>query len=563
MKNFLSGRAIMLAAMTTALLTALAQIPAGYYSSLTGKRDAELKTALHNLLYNHTEISSYWDLPQYFQKTDAYPRDNVRYGQWWDMYSDIPLRIPSFRGLNREHAFPKSWWGGSQETPAYIDLNHLYPSEADANMAKSNYPLGEVQNASFDNGITRVGTPVAGQGGGAKQVFEPDDEYKGDFARTYFYMVTCYQNLHWRYTYMVNNNTYPTLNNWSIQLLLKWHRQDKPSQKEIDRNNEVYKVQANRNPFIDYPELAEYLWGDRKGMAFTPSSGDTPAGDPVLITPVQDMSLDFGQVALGSDGEASLQFRGENITTTTSLMVTGADRALFTPEVTTVSPSAINSPAGLWVKIKYTPTALGTHTARLIVSDYGVGSRGIELRGECLPKPELRDFRALPATDITATGYTANWEEPVQSTPAETVDYYVVTRTIIGDNGTSPRQVDELAESTSLEITDHEPGTAESYHVRSSRLGFLSAQTNEITVDFTGGIGSVATDTPMGVVYEPSGLRFVCGATLTGVTIHDLSGRTVAIFDTIENGQVITLPVGIYLITADSQPVPVKAIVRD
>lgn len=563
MKNFLSGRAIMLAAMTTVLLTAAAQIPAGYYSSLTGKREAELKTALHNLLYNHTEISSYWDLPQYFQKTDAYPRDNVRYGQWWDMYSDIPLRIPSFRGLNREHAFPKSWWGGSQETPAYIDLNHLYPSEADANMAKSNYPLGEVQNATFDNGITRVGTPVAGQGGGAKQVFEPDDEYKGDFARTYFYMVTCYQNLHWRYTYMVNNNTYPTLNNWSIQLLLKWHRQDKPSQKEIDRNNEVYKVQANRNPFIDYPELAEYLWGDRKGMAFTPSSGDTPAGDPVLITPVQDMSLDFGQVALGSDGEASLQFRGENITTTTSLMVTGADRALFTPEVTTVSPSAINSPAGLWVKIKYTPTALGTHTARLIVSDYGVGSRGIELRGECLPKPELRDFRALPATDITATGYTANWEEPVQSTPAETVDYYVVTRTIIGDNGTSPRQVDELAESTSLEITDHEPGTAESYHVRSSRLGFLSAQTNEITVDFTGGIGSVATDTPMGVVYEPSGLRFVCGATLTGVTVYDLSGRAVAVFDTIENGQVISLPVGIYLITADSQPVPVKAIVRD
>ena len=53
-----------------------------------------------------------------------------------------------------------------------------------------------------------VGNPVNGQGGGAQFVFEPNDEYKGDFARTYFYMVTCYQNLTWKYTRPLNDGAY-------------------------------------------------------------------------------------------------------------------------------------------------------------------------------------------------------------------------------------------------------------------------------------------------------------------------------------------------------------------
>lgn len=77
-----------------------------------------------------------------------------------------------------------------------------------------------------------MGYPVAGQGGGAKYVFEPADEYKGDFARTYFYMATIYQDLTWKHTYMVSSNTYPTLNTWSINLLLRWHHQDPVSEKK-------------------------------------------------------------------------------------------------------------------------------------------------------------------------------------------------------------------------------------------------------------------------------------------------------------------------------------------
>ena len=177
-------------------LCASADIPTGYYTSLNGKKDVALKTAVRDIIYNHTEVSSYSDLPQYFRKTDARPGTN----QWWDMYSDEVFYLPSFSGLNREHSVPKSWWGGSTSIPAYTDLNHLYPSEMNANSAKSNYPLGTVLTATFDNGVSKVGYAVTGQGGGAAKVFEPADEYKGDFARTYFYMATCYAGyVTWKY----------------------------------------------------------------------------------------------------------------------------------------------------------------------------------------------------------------------------------------------------------------------------------------------------------------------------------------------------------------------------
>ena len=115
-------------------LSATAEIPAGYYSSLTGKSEAQLKTAVYTLVKNFTSVSSYQALPEYFQHTDVYPNSR----RWWEMYSNMTFYIPSFSGMNREHSFPKSWWGGDTEVKAYTDLNHLYPSEQRANQAKSN-----------------------------------------------------------------------------------------------------------------------------------------------------------------------------------------------------------------------------------------------------------------------------------------------------------------------------------------------------------------------------------------------------------------------------------------
>jgi endonuclease I len=564
-------RLLCLTLLATAF-AASADIPNAYYNSAIGKKEAALKNALNQIIYNHTEVSSYMALPEYFKRTDVYPEGHEKYGQWWDMYGNVPLYLPNWSGalMNREHSFPKSWWGGGTDTPAYVDLFHLYPAEAEANQEKLHYPLGEVQTATFDNGMSKVGYAVSGQGGGAAKVFEPADEYKGDFARTYFYFVTCYQNLTFKYTYMVNNNTYPTFNQWSINLLLKWNEEDPVSQKEIDRNEAVYRIQANRNPFIDYPELAEYLWGSKKGQSWNPnnSGSDTPAGDPQLITPVQNMALDFGETVVGNSSVSSLFFHGIDLTGSLTLTVTGAKRDLFKIEPTSLSASTVNSDSGYWLRVTYTPTEIADSDsedeARLIVSDGGLeGSLGVSLRGRGVAVPVLHDFKALAATNVTSTSYTARWEEPMYGNPAiaDVVDYYVVTRTVF-DNGNASSE-DLEAETNELHITDCTPGSRESYYVRSARLGYFSAPSNTITVDLgSDGLSDITNDNPLGWAYYPGGLRFVCAFPHTGCRIYDASGRQVKMIPEIENNTIIELPLGAFFIVTDQQSTPLRVLVR-
>lgn len=542
-------------------------IPTGYYNSIDGLSGAELKTAVYQVIYPHTEVS-YSGLPSNFEKTDVYPNSK----RWWDMYSDIPLYAPSFKGLNREHSFPKSWWGGLTDIPAYVDLNHLYPSESAANMAKSNYPLGTVDRSKtpkFDNGITTVGIPVTGQGGGATLVFEPDDEYKGDFARTYFYMATCYQELSWKYTYMVMTGTYPTLNTWSRDLLLNWARTDRVSQKEIDRNEEVYKIQNNRNPFIDFPELAEYIWGNRVGEPFLLSEhidgGYTPSATPILITPVQDMMLDFGEVALGHSATSKLHLKGENMKEGQMLTLTIYDRPDVTDDAeqfsmggkssTKVSPLAVNSADGLWVNVQYTPDEVGEHETRMVISGGGIsGSIGIGLRGECLPVPELTAPVALAPTDITETSYTANWEPGNDN---EVIDYYIVNRTIYGASGASTQQID--AEETSLEIIDF--SGSESYTVQAVRLGIVSEPSNSVIVS-PGAITGVYQGTKLTARNIGGAILINTTGTLDEVRIIEPSGRVIMRLENVEDNTVVDLPCGLYLLTSDDVAGAVKVIVK-
>lgn len=536
---------------------ALADIPSGYYTSLNGKMGgATLKTAVYNIISHHTSVSSYSDLPKYFMKTDVYP-DGRR---WWDMYSNQTFYLPSFTGMNREHSVPKSWWGGNSDTQAYTDLNHLYPSEMKANSAKSNFPLGVVdmtQTVKFNNSVSKVGYAVTGQGGGATSVFEPADEYKGDFARTYFYMVTRYQNLTWKYTYMFQNNAYPTLNAWSQELLLKWHREDPVSQKEIDRNEQVYLVQNNRNPFIDFPSLAEYIWGNKVGELFYPEVSDTPTGEPNLITPTQGMTLDFGQVAIGSSVTKELYFKGENLTgTALSLTLSRNDAAMFSLSTKSIKTSLVNSTDGYWLSITYTPTAIGSHTTKLIISDGGIpGSRGIVLNGECLEAPTVSPVKALNATDITDDTYVANWEASTD----DIVDYYVVTRTrYINGSATSEELI---AEENYLEINDFKNSDTESYSVQAVRLGYRSAMSNVIFVEHAG-ISGIITDTPLGVRVNGSTLHFTCGIPHYDVCIYNIAGQIIKCLPIIENNTEITLSTGVYFIITNQMQRPIKVVVK-
>lgn len=536
------------------LTASWAAVPAAYYRTLEGKTGAELKNTVFQIVNPHTLVSSYQDLPRYFQQTDVYPLSR----RWWDMYSDIQRNSPSFSGLNREHSFPKSWWGGLTDIPAYTDLNHLYPADGPANMAKSNYPLGEVSRASqYDNGVTRVGYPVAGQGGGAQYVFEPADEYKGDFARTYFYMVTIYQNLTWakNYSWMVQQNSYPTLTPWAISLLLRWSREDPVSQKEIDRNEVVWGYQNNRNPFIDFPDLAEYIWGNKVGSPFTLTGSDTPAGNPELTAPVNDTYLDFGEVAIGQSVTANLFFKGSDITQPLSLSLSGTDKAYFSLPQRTISGQIVSAPSGYYLQITYTPQALGAHEAKILIYDGGLtGSRYVYLRGIAQPVPTLTALTALPAENVQSDRYTALW------TPApegEIVDYYVITRQRYVGSDLITEEIE--ADASPYEVTDFSESDSESYYVQSSRLGFRSAPSNVIFVNRTG-LCTLTPEEPLTATSYPGLIRIQCSREQTGGRIFDTAGRLILELPSIPTDFDLTLPGGVYILTTTQHPSPLKIV---
>lgn len=277
--------------------TIFAQSLTEYYKTADKTKKEQLKTALYKIISNHKTLG-YKSLWSYYETTDACI-DNPK--QVFDMFSSDTYYFSSVgNAMNKEHVVPQSWWGKGSKYPIYSDLLNVYPSETKANSAKSNYPLGKVNGkGSFDNGRIKVGKSATT--GYSDNVVEPCDEFKGDFARIYLYDATCYQNLPWdgvAKAFPKGGNTYPTLDSWIIPLLLEWNRLDPPSTWEIERNNRVYKVQGNRNPFIDYPQLAEYIWGDSISYTWdletaVPHSigGKNNGSDPGVI-PVPDPGND-------------------------------------------------------------------------------------------------------------------------------------------------------------------------------------------------------------------------------------------------------------------------------
>jgi endonuclease I len=253
------------------------EIPPGYYLPAEGKTGESLQIALYNIIKGHTAVSYTPGVWNAFYTTDVKPNGKV-----WDMYSDVPGGTPPYEytlgsgqcgvgggGVegdcySREHSFPKSWFNNL--TPMYTDLNHIFPTDQYVNNMHSNYPFAKVGTATAVslNGCKKGSCATPGYTG---TVFEPIDEYKGDFARAYFYMATRYENIiaSWYandpYADAVLNGTaYPAFETWYLNLLISWHKLDPVSAKEITRNDAVYQIQHNRNPYIDHPEWVDSVW---------------------------------------------------------------------------------------------------------------------------------------------------------------------------------------------------------------------------------------------------------------------------------------------------------------
>lgn len=281
----------------TGLLLCLAgclwgQIPEGYYESAAYSKERELKTMMSAIIGNHSQLA-------YKQLWSAFPTtDRTDQGTVWDMYSAVThyIFIQDQCGnykkegdcYNREHSLPKSWF--HDEYPMYTDLFHIYPTDGYVNGRRGDYPYGETDVPSYcsQECFSKLGpSSFPGYEG---VVFEPADEYKGDFARSYWYMVTCYENQvsDWE-SPMLAGNKYPAFDTWAVELLLKWCRMDPVSQKETRRNEAVYGFQRNRNPFIDFPGLEEFIWGNRTDEAFDPD-GYTSIGGILSVFRVSSAS---------------------------------------------------------------------------------------------------------------------------------------------------------------------------------------------------------------------------------------------------------------------------------
>ena len=274
--------------ITAKSVTPASSLPA-YYEDLQGKSGKSLFDAVQKVTKEGYTSLGYDGLWGAFKTTDK--KSN---GRVWDMYSDCSWTFGSDQCgsysiecdcYNREHSIPKSWFGGSTSGPG-CDIFHLVPTDGKVNGMRSNYAFGEVSSASYTydgakkgsaKSITIIGgNTIAGNTGTtiscSGTVFEPRDEYKGDFARGYMGSL-----LKWAgdqsFTTGEGSKIFTTnfttgsfgLTKYGVALLMKWHRQDPVSQKEIDRNNGIQQTQGNRNPFIDYPYLAEYIWGEKAG----------------------------------------------------------------------------------------------------------------------------------------------------------------------------------------------------------------------------------------------------------------------------------------------------------
>lgn len=358
--NYLSRSSVRLGILWMLLIPLIAQAQRhpSYYQSAKGANGSNLKTALFRIISEH-EARSYKQLWQDFKKTDVRPD-----GKIWDIYSNATNYTPggSAQGANykkegdsynREHSFPKSWFDDGH--PMYTDLFHLYPSDGYVNNRRSNYPFGETNGEMYTskNGYSKLGSCTTPGYNGT--VFEPNDELKGDLARTYFYMATAYEDkiASW-HSPMLAGNKYPAYAKWAIDMLLRWAQEDPVSEKEIARNEAVYQIQRNRNPFIDYPGLEQYIWGSMTSTPFDPENYGTVTPQPTEVAaPV--FSTPSGTVAAGTKVTISCATAGATIHYTINQ---GQEQTKATPVEYTVNETThISAYARLGEKQSQTVTA--------------------------------------------------------------------------------------------------------------------------------------------------------------------------------------------------------------
>lgn len=238
-----------------------------YYEPCRGKKGAELKAALHNIIKGH-ETFSYSSATAAMKVMDEDPFNKN------NMIFTYEGSLPKSTSYNKEHTWAKSQGRFDGKLPMHSDYHNLRPSDSGINSKRSNYDFGEVAEhnsstkASFR--ATQDGNYLGKGKNTSSTVFEPKDDFKGDVARIIFYMATRYEGDNGEYDLEVNGNIPNSYNNFTSGAkglhgnfidLYNWMKVDPVSDIEVNRNNIIdQKYQGNRNPFIDHPEFVIMIY---------------------------------------------------------------------------------------------------------------------------------------------------------------------------------------------------------------------------------------------------------------------------------------------------------------
>ena len=221
-----------------------------YYNSVDTSSSQLIRSSLHNLIDNHNVVS-YESSKQHLQNTDADPNqaDNIIliYKQ-----NSVDESWDTGDTWNREHIWAASY--GLYDSDAYKDLHNLKPADPSVNSSKG--------NKNFDNGGTQHNEAI--ECFFTQNTWEPADAVKGDIARILFYMDIRYEGGEDEPDLAVTealNNVADVPNIGKLSTLIDWHIQDPVDDFEMNRNEVIYGIQGNRNPFIDHPEYVSILWG--------------------------------------------------------------------------------------------------------------------------------------------------------------------------------------------------------------------------------------------------------------------------------------------------------------
>lgn len=254
-----------------------------YYNSIdTSLRGDDFRDKLANLITTtHTNYTSYAGLANAYKTTDAVPNKSG-YITWF--YTGTEVKFSGFGGsggqTNREHVWPKDGGSAFSETSECgSDAHHLRPTECNLNSTRGSKSFGEVEQ-STQNVVNQNKSASYGDGTAdslcytSGSFFYPAAGYRGATARILMYVQTRWGN---KFNLQFVDGAGHSKTIGDFKTLMKWHLEELPTQEEINRNQAVYEIQGNRNPFIDHPEYAAYIYSE--AGSYYANNGTTMANE--------------------------------------------------------------------------------------------------------------------------------------------------------------------------------------------------------------------------------------------------------------------------------------------